>query len=247
MSSNLADVRNRSDDAMVLIPAGVFVMGADDGDANERPAHEVEVNTFWIDRYPVTIGAYARFVELSDHAAPPSWRGGKPDPRRLDHPVVDVTWFDARAYADWAGKRLPTEAEWEKAASWDERRGRKYRWPWGDAWERGRANAGSGMLAIFRHRGTTPVGRFSPVGDSPYGVTDMAGNVWEWCSTLYLPYPYHAGDGRERLDAAGSRVLRGGSWNNPPEQARCTARLALPPRRVIDGVCGFRCAASTGQ
>ena len=226
---------------MVLVPAGEFVMGSGEGNEHERPEHQVYIEAFLIDKYPVTIDGYRQFVEATDYPPPPSWRGGQPDRKRMRHPVVDVTWEDARAFARWAGKRLPTEAEWEKAASWDVVAGKKRRWPWGDQWESGRANAGSGILAIFRNRGTNEVGRFSPAGDSPYGVACMAGNVWEWTSSLFLPYPYRALDGRENPDAAGGRVLRGGSWSNPPDQARCASRLALPPRRVLDGTCGFRC------
>lgn len=217
-------------------------MGSADGSQNELPVHEVHVDAFWIDRFPVTNERYLAFIESSGRIPPPNWRGRNPDRKRLRRPVVDVTWEDARSYAEWAGKRLPTEAEWEKAASWDDVACTKRRWPWGDQWAPGKANAGSGILAIFRNRGPTDVGRFSPSGDSPYGVACMAGNVWEWTSSLFLPYPYVPNDGRENPHAAGGRVLRGGSWNNPPEQSRCTARLALPSRRVLDGVCGFRCA-----
>lgn len=227
---------------MVLVSAGGFAMGSAIGNQNERPVHHVEVAAFWIDRYPVTNEAYLDFVRTTGYPSPPGWRAGQPGKKQLRHPVVDVTWEDAKAYADWAGKRLPSEAEWEKAASWDDIARRKRRWPWGDEWESGRANAGTGILAIFRNRGTNEVGRYSPAGDSAYGLSCMAGNVWEWTSSLFLPYPYDARDGRENLTASGSRVLRGGSWSNPPDQARCAARLALPPRRVLDGVCGFRCA-----
>ncbi|MGA7670298.1 MAG: SUMF1/EgtB/PvdO family nonheme iron enzyme [Nitrolancea sp.] len=229
---------------MVLIPAGPFTMGSDDGPQSERPAHQVHVEAVWIDRDPVTVRAYAEFVASTGRPAPPSWRGGTPQRGRANYPVVDVTWDEARAFAAWAGKRLPTEAEWEKSAAWDDAAQHSRRWPWGDVWESGRANAGSGILAIFRNRGPNEVGRFSPASDSAFGVACMAGNVWEWTSSLFLPYPYEPRDGRENLSAAGSRVLRGGSWSNPPDQARCASRLALPPRRILDGVCGFRCALS---
>ncbi len=227
---------------MLLVAAGTFIMGSHEGNQNEMPQHEVYVGAFWIDRFPVTNESYSEFVHNTNYSPPPSWRGGLPDRKKLRHPVVDVTWEDSRLFAEWAGKRLPTEAEWEKAASWDVVSGKKRRWPWGDSWESGRANAGSGILAIFRNRGTSEIDRFSPAGDSPYGVACMAGNVWEWTSSLFLPYPYRSEDGRENPNAAGGRVLRGGSWSNPPDQARGAARLALPPRRVLDGACGFRCA-----
>ncbi len=229
-------------EGMILIPAGQFPMGSNDGNVDELPEHEVDVGAFWIDHFPVTNEAYLAFVRSTQRRPPPTWKAGHPNPKQLLHPVVDVTWEDARAFSEWEGKRLPTEAEWEKAASWDEVARVKRRWPWGDTWESGHANAGSGIVAIFRNRGTSEIGAYSPQGDSPYGLACMAGNVWEWTSSLFLPYPYQAFDGRENPYAAGGRVLRGGSWNNPPELARCTTRMALPPRRVIDGVCGFRCA-----
>ncbi len=229
---------------MVLIPSGPFSMGSADGNQNEQPIHQVMVDAYWIDRLPVTVATYAEYIQATGRPAPPSWRGKTPARGRQNFPVIDVTWDEARDFATWAGKRLPTESEWEKAAAWDDAAQRARRWPWGDLWEAGRANAGSGILAIFRNRGPNEVGRFSPAGDSAYGVACMAGNVWEWTSSLFLPYPYDVRDGRESQTAAGSRVLRGGSWSNPPDQARCSARLALPPRRILDGVCGFRCAVS---
>ncbi len=228
---------------MIRIPAGAFVMG-DDADPVASPAHIAVVASFAIDRFPVTAGEYAQFVEATGHPPPPGWPRGRPDSGRLDHPVVDVCWHDAVAYAVWAGKRLPTEAEWEKAASWNPATESRRRWPWGDDWREGRANAGQGILGVFRHHETTPVHRFAGVGDSAFGVSDMAGNVWEWTSSRFLPYPYVETDARESPTAAGSRVLRGGSWDSTPEQCACAARLALAPGRVIDRVCGFRCAVS---
>ena len=228
---------------MVLIPAGAFVMG-DDADPVASPAHVVVVAAFMIDRFPVTAGDYALFVEATGCAPPPTWVRGHPDRNKLDHPVVDVCWHDAVAYAAWAGKRLPTEAEWEKAAAWDPVAETQRRWPWGDEWREGRANAGHGIIGVFRHHDTTPVSRYSPTGDSALGVADMAGNVWEWTSSRFLPYPYLETEDRESPAVAGSRVLRGGSWDSAPEQCAGTPRLALAPGRVIDRVCGFRCAVS---
>jgi formylglycine-generating enzyme required for sulfatase activity len=227
---------------MLEIPAGPFVMGDDSGATSERPAHTVHLERFCIDRFPVMNQAYAVFVQETGQRPPPNWRNGRPEHARVRHPVVDLSWHDAVSYATWAGKRLPTEAEWEKAASWDEATQHKRRWPWGDRWHAGRANAGPGVIGVFLHHRTTDVGHRSPEGDSPYGVADMAGNVWEWCSSLYLPYPYIADSERENPYASGNRVLRGGAWSSAPDQCRTTYRMALPPGHVLEGICGFRCA-----
>lgn len=143
-----------------------------------------------------------------------------------DYPAVNVSWHDAMAYCGWlsdrTGKfcRLPTEAEWEKAASWDPEAKVKRRYPWGGGFDRSRCNLGMG---------TTPVGAYYPEGDSCYGVADMAGNVWEWCSTLVRGYPYDPRDGREDLEAEGRRVLRGGSWYFDQWYTRCTYRFGYTP------------------
>ena len=134
--------------------------------------------------------------------------------------------------------RLPTEAEWEKAASWDPEVRRKRRYPWGDKFDPEKCN-----LLVSRIGATTPVRAYSPEGDSAYGVTDMAGNVWEWCSTLYHGYPYRRDDGREDLGARGRRVLRGGAWNSRQRYARCAFRRShYPANRYAD--VGFRVVAS---
>ncbi|HET89606.1 MAG TPA: formylglycine-generating enzyme family protein [Chloroflexi bacterium] len=231
---------------MVHVPAGEFVMGSDAGQENEHPAHPVHVEAFYIDRYPVTQEEYRRFVEATGHPVPcyeVEWAdldeyNWDPDARippagKETHPVVLVRWEDARAYAEWAGKRLPTEAEWERAARGADGR----RWPWGNEFVAGHCNtveSGAG--------GTTPVGLYSPAGDSPVGAGDMVGNVWEWTSSLFRPYPYDANDGRESLEAEGWRVLRGGSWPNSLDRARCTSRL--DGDFLFFNNVGFRCAVS---
>jgi hypothetical protein len=138
------------------------------------------------------------------------------DPTRVNHPVTVISWKQAVAYCRWAGKRLPTEAEWEKAARGTD--GRQY--PWGNRYEADRVNAGY-------TDGTTAVGSY-PLGGSPYGVMDMAGNVWEWTSSLYKPYPYDPNDGREDQDARGARVNRGGTWYY--NSKRCSRQ---PRRHVV--------------
>jgi formylglycine-generating enzyme required for sulfatase activity len=219
------------DDAeMVEIPAGDFLMGSDapDADPDEQPLSRVFVARFHIDRHEATSGRYRRCVDRGVCSPPlgPAWR----DPARADHPVVIVSWSQAATYCRWAGKRLPTEAEWEKAARGTD--GRRY--PWGDDFEAGRARAAGSA-------GTTAVGGH-PAGASPYGVMDMAGNVWEWTASLYRPYPYVAGDGREDAAARGARVNRGGSWYYGAAYLRTSYRANADQqyRRVAD--LGFRCA-----
>jgi len=232
---------------MVYIPGGEFSMGSDEGKENERPMHTVSVGAFYIDRYPVTSEEYKRFVDTTGHPVPCyevdwltldeyNWdpEGRAPQEGREDHPVVLVTWEDAKAYAAWAGKRLPTEAEWERAARGTDGR----RWPWGNDFVEDQCNTKETQI-----NGTTPVGQYSPDGDSPEGVGDMVGNVWEWTTSLFRPYPYDANDGRESQEAAGWRVLRGGSWSNPLDRARCTARL--DGDFLFFSNVGFRCVVST--
>jgi len=233
---------------MVYIPAGEFLMGSDEGRDNEMPAHMVYVDAFYIDRYPVTNEEYKRFVDATGYPVPcydVEWAdlyeyNWDPDERtppkgKEKHPVVLVKWEDAQAYAAWAGKRLPTEAEWERAARGTDGR----RWPWGDEFVADRCNIRESNV-----NGTTPVGQYSPEGDTPEGVGDMVGNVWEWTSSLFRPYPYDANDGRESRVANGWRVLRGGSWLNSLAQdlAHCTARL--DGDFLFFNNVGFRCAVS---
>jgi formylglycine-generating enzyme required for sulfatase activity len=190
---------------------------------DERPQHQVTLAVYEIGRYPVTNAEYAAFVEASGYDAPRHWDGGRVPEGLTDHPVVYVTWRDALAYVMWLAERtgqpyrLPSEAEWEKAARGEDGR----LWPWGDEWDAGVVNCKPGGPGA-----TTPVDQY-PDGVSPYGCHDMAGNVWEWCSTIYKGYPYQAGDGREQLDASGSRALRGGYWSSDAGRVRCAYRLRL--------------------
>jgi formylglycine-generating enzyme required for sulfatase activity len=217
---------------MVRIPAGEFIMGDDgpEADADEQPVARVFVDTFWIDRVEVTHARYRRCVESGGCTVPIG--GGVSDPGRADHPVDLVSWEQAVAYCRWVGKRLPTEAEWEKAARGED--GRRY--PWGDRFDAGRASGGYAA-------GTAAVGQYA-AGASPFGALDMAGNVWEWTSSLYRAYPYDAGDGREAPAARGARVNRGGSWYYEAWYLRTTYRATADHvyRRIAD--LGFRCAAS---
>jgi formylglycine-generating enzyme required for sulfatase activity len=224
---------------MVYVPAGPFLMGSDES-KSEKPPHEVFVDGFWIDRTPVTNEEYQRFVQATGHSKPGHWRGDQIPKGKELHPVVYVNWQDAQAYCQWRSKqasaaiRLPTEAEWEKAARGAD--GRRY--PWGDEFDAKKCNSSESG-----YRDTTPVGRYSPAGDSPYGLADAAGNVWEWTASLYEPYPYDAGDGREDPKADGRRVLRGGSWSSDRRDTRSAYRLHSDPSYALDYV-GFRCARS---
>ena len=235
---------------MVSIPAGSFLMGSNDGPSDERPAHRVTLSQFHIDRTPVTNAQFALFLnavgpvnskgekrfDVDDEDARIHRRGGKwvPDRGFENHPVVEVSWFGARDYCGWAGKRLPTEAEWEKAARGTD--GRKY--PWGNSPpDRTKARLRAGWNE------TAPVDSF-PKGISPYGVLDMAGNAWEWVSSAYMPYPYNVNDGREDLTPGPVRGTRGGGHDSPAEELTTTQRGRNLSRNFRSGHhnIGFRCA-----
>ncbi len=222
-------ILGRDGKEMRLVPAGGFIMGSDNGPEDERPQHQVQLGAYWMDVQPVTNAEYARFVQATGHKAPPHWADGEYPPEKMDHPVVNVSWDDAQAYARWAGKRLPTEAEWEKAA-----RGTDGRiWPWGSTFHPSRCNSREAGNAD-----TTPAGSHSPQGDSPYGLADMAGNVWEWTADPYRPYPgsnYACASYEEP-----NRVLRGGSWSYGRDYVRCAARTCDAPDYVFASY-GFRC------
>ncbi len=239
-------IRAKDGKEMIYIAGGDFQMGRNEGPDNEAPAHIVQVESFYIDRYPVTNEEYKRFVDDTGYPVPcysAQWAEPRdynwdpetrtpPEDKEKD-PVVLVSWEDARAYAAWAGKRLPTEAEWERAARGTDGR----RWPWGNEFIEHLCNTKEANID-----GTSPVGKYSPEGDSPEGVGDMVGNVWEWTSSLFRPYPYDANDGRESQEADGWRVLRGGSWRNDLDRARCTARL--DGDFLFFNNVGFRCVVS---
>lgn len=234
---------------MVYIAGGSFAMGSDDGPEVIRPAHQVTVTDFYIDRWPVTNAEYKVFLDATQRTVPNyhvpwcdtaayNWdvETGMYPEGKGDHPVVLVTWDDANAYAAWADKRLPTEAEWEAAA-----RGKEgFLWPWGNQFEENYANT-----LESHHNATTSVGLFSPHGDTPDGVIDMIGNVWEWTSSLFLPYPYNANDGREDMTSARWRILRGASWINDSTVAMATSRL--DGDFLFYNNVGFRCVASVGD
>ena len=228
----------------VRIPAGPFLMGSSDdeaaGDA-EKPQHTVELATYRIGRYPVTNAEYQVFVRDTGHGPPQHWDGEDYPEGKDDHPVAYVSWHDALAYCKWlsekTGKpyRLPTEAEWEKAARGTD--GRIY--PWGNEWDETKLNSGESGPGD-----TTPVGQYSPGGDSPYGAADMAGNVWEWCATKWVDnYRDYDANEDNNLEGDAPRVLRGGAFLDGAGLVRCAYRnWNLPDSRR--GSYGFRVVAS---
>lgn len=201
--------------------------------ADEGPATPVLLPAFRIARTTVTNEQYAAFVAATDHPAPGHWPGREPAPSLAPHPVTYVDWHDALAFCAWAGVRLPTEAEWEMAARGTD--GRTY--PWGEAVPSPRHVNGCGWFG-----GTLPVGGF-PDGASPSGALEMSGGAWEWTSSRFAAYPWRPDDGREDANAAGPRVLRGGSFNHPAADLRCASRGRLHPD-ARDEYIGFRVAVS---
>ena len=250
----------RHDDVeMMRIPAGKFQMGSShiDADADENPVHQVYVDTFYIDKYEVTNAQYKRFVDANPQwqkaRIAPHWHDGNYlyewnrntyPPGKGDHPVRYVNWHGAVAYAQWVGKRLPTEAEWEKAA-----RGgfEEYTYPWGDTMDFNKTNLNN------RVGDTTPVGQYPANG---YGLHDMCGNIREWCLDQWDPRFYNASPlnnpvaGESVLHILSNfrsvetlRVLRDGSWANSPRKSRIANRNKRPPT-TANRVIGFRCARS---
>ena len=235
---------------MVQIPAGEFTMGSDTGPPEERPAHQVITLAFAIDRLPVTNAQFAEFLnavgpgnargenlfDVDDPDARIHLRAGRwsADPSFEQNPVVEASWAGARDYCAWLGKRLPTEAEWEKAARGTDAR----RYPWGnEPSDATRARFGAPFNAHV------PVGSY-PRGASPYGVLDMLGNAWQWVSSAYRPYPYRPDDGREDLTAGPVRGTRGGGHDSPPDELTTTQRGRTLSRAPAVGHhnIGFRCA-----
>jgi formylglycine-generating enzyme required for sulfatase activity len=193
-----------------------------------------------MDRSEVPNAAYAQCVAAGGCTAPRSTASATHPSYYTDQarygafPVIHVSWEQAQAFCTWAKKRLPTEAEWEKAASWNTAIRQKVVWPWDNVFDPARLNS-----AESNNGDTTAAGQFPPELN---GTLDMAGNVWEWTSSLYKPYPYSTTDGREDLQAEGDRVTRGGSWAQTQGKARGFVRQATAPN-FADREIGFRCAA----
>ncbi|THJ20553.1 MAG: trypsin-like serine protease [Nitrospira sp. CG24E] len=206
-------------EGMVVIPAGEFMMGTEDGLQDARPIHIVHLSSYWIDRYEATNARYRQCVE-GGGCTPPKDRQTFDDPQRMQHPVTNITWEQARSFCQWQGKRLPTEAEWEKAARGTD--GRRY--PWGNDEGVVTGGAGSGALKVVAN-GTEPVGRQASTV-SPYGVFDLIGNVSQWVKDWYAEDFYRTSSTRDpQGPARGSfRVLRGGEWNEKPPDLRVSYR-----------------------
>ncbi len=264
---------------MIYIPAGSFLMGNNGNEPysydKEFPQHSVYLSGYWIGKYEVTRGEYKQFMEAGGYSNPAYWSTegwnwkvseNRTEPRFWadeqnwgtgtftqtdNHPVVDVTYYEAEAFCNWAGGHLPTEAQWEKAARWTGSHPNVY--PWGDAWDAEKCNArydtnpaGGGYNA----RQTAPVGSY-PSGASPYGCQDMAGNVWEWCKDWHAEDYYSVSPSSDpqgpSSSPGGYRVLRGGSWSNyyaSENNNRCAVRNAYYPNGngIQGSYYGFRVA-----
>ena len=237
LGDNLWRKMGRDGKRMLLIPAGWFTMGSACGACeDETPEHRVYLDAFYIDETPVTNAEYERFLNANPlYTAPPGWdKLQRTLPRRqAEQPVVNVAWEDAQAYARWAGKQLPTEAQWEKAARGTDRRV----YPWGDDFDPTRCNMWES--AIFDK---TPVTRYAPRGNSPYGVIDMVGNASEWCADWYAADYYQHSPPQNPLGPESGifRVLRGGAWCSDRVDLRAANRHFYYPR-YRDVTVGFRC------
>ncbi len=233
---------------MIYVPAGEFIMGNESEFSNESPKRKVYLDAFYIDQYEVTNAEYKEFIDATGHpmpyisalwAEPFNWRNGTYPPGKGDHPVVLVSWNDAAAYAKWAGKRLPTEAEWEKAARGTDGRA----WPWGNDWDIGLCNIKESFI-----NSTTPVYLYEK-GKSPYGCFNMAGNAMEWTADWYSEKYYaRSPTSNPPGPPAGSfKVARGGAWDsNISLYARTGYRHYFSPDKKTPSI-GFRCARSVEE
>ena len=248
VASSVETGRGRDNAPMVFIASGPFTMGTNEGLPNERPEHTVALDAFYIDKYEVTLNLYRKFLEVEKREAPQTW-DDEAATTVGDRPAIGMTWESAAAYCKWAGKRLPTEAEWEKAA----RGGDTRRYPWGDMqpfvdianYNRGiwvseaitLAAVTSGLEGMSVRHGLKEGGK------SPFGVLHMAGNAAEWVADWYERDYYQKSPEKNPSGPAsgGKRVLRGGSWADLPSGLRVTARFSAEPD-FEDRTTGFRCA-----
>ncbi|MDA0245791.1 MAG: SUMF1/EgtB/PvdO family nonheme iron enzyme [Chloroflexi bacterium] len=229
----------------IKIPAGDFWMG------NDTVCHLVELPTFWIAKTPITNAQYQKFVQATGHPTPTHWQNGQIPQGKINHPVVHVSWDDGMALAKWASEQagqtilLPSEAEWEKAArgglvlSNGQNPLPKRQYPWGDTFDKRKCNTQESGI-----KDTSPVDKYLQ-GASPYGVLDLSGNVWEWTRSLYKPYPYVVGDGREDPDNRSTRVRRGGAWGYDRDDARVAYRGSYRPYDYLSYL-GLRLVSASG-
>lgn len=242
------EVKGKDGVPMVLIPEGSFPMGVPHGDRDggrdEYPRHDVFVNNFYIDKFELTNSRYLEFVKATNHRIPQNpknatrnlWQGDTITESLADRPVVNVDWADANAYCQWAGKRLPTEAEWEKAAKGTADR----RFPWGNV-EPTNKHLNFNQQWIGE-KTLMPVGSYE-LGKSPFGVYDMAGNVWEWVNDWYDAKYYEKSPAKNPTgpETGTKRVLRGSGWQNETPTVRIFTRVDSDPT-IRNESTGFRCA-----
>ncbi|MEK6633292.1 MAG: SUMF1/EgtB/PvdO family nonheme iron enzyme [Nitrospirota bacterium] len=242
------EVKGKDGAPMVLIPEGPFPMGVPHGDRDggrdEYPRHDVFVNNFYIDKFELTNSRYLEFVKATNHRIPQNpknatrnlWQGDTITESLADRPVVNVDWADAQAYCQWAGKRLPTEAEWEKAAKGTADR----RFPWGNV-EPTNKHLNFNQQWIGE-KTLMPVGSYE-LGKSPFGVYDMAGNVWEWVNDWYDAKYYEKSPAKNPTgpETGTKRVLRGSGWQNETPTVRIFTRVDSDPT-IRNESTGFRCA-----
>ena len=242
------EVKGKDGAPMVLIPEGAFPMGVPHGDRDggrdEYPRHDVFVKNFYIDKFELTNGRYLEFVKATHHRIPQNpknatrnlWEGETIAESLIDRPVINVDWADAQAYCQWAGKRLPTEAEWEKAAKGTADR----RFPWGNV-EPTNKHLNFNQQWIGE-KTLMPVGSYE-LGKSPFGVYDMAGNVWEWVNDWYDAKYYEKSPAKNPAgpETGTKRVLRGSGWQNETPTVRIFTRVDSDPT-IRNESTGFRCA-----
>jgi formylglycine-generating enzyme required for sulfatase activity len=246
-------IKGKDGAPMVLIASGPFTMGSNDGLPNERPEHKVTLDAYYIDQYEITVGRYQKFIESAHRDVPPTW-DDEAAQSLSDYPAVGMSWSAAAAYCKWVGRRLPTEAEWEKAARGTD--GRRY--PWGHMqpfvdianYNRGLwvseavtlVPVNSGIEGMSVRHGLKEGGR------SPYGLFHMAGNAAEWVADWYdREFYLKSQDKNPTGPAMGEkRVIRGGSWADLPTALRVTARFSAEPE-FEDRTIGFRCAMDAGK
>jgi len=233
----------------VFVQGGTFQMGDvfGNGDSDEKPVHTVTVSDFYLSKTEITVAQYRAFCKATRRRMPPPPEWGWQD----DHPIVNVSWYDAKAFCDWAGYRLPTEAEWEFAAR---NRGEPIQYAWGNDFPSNQKGGNVADESLKKHNPkttifenyndgypyTSAVASFSP---NPLGLYDMTGNVWEWCADWYGEYRENPQIDPKGPDAGQYKVLRGGSWINDPQSSRTTNRFKNRPKNWYNCY-GFRVAKS---